>query len=316
MLNHAMKIIFAGTPSFAEIALEELLHSSHQIVAVYTQPDKPAGRGLKVKPSPVKALAETYHLPIYQPKTLKDSYEQERLANFQADVMVVAAYGLLLPQAVLQLPKWGCINIHPSLLPRWRGAAPIQRTIYAGDTVTGVTIMQMDQGLDTGPMLLQEKYKLEADETSQTLHDKLAKLGAKALIVALDQLAQGQLQAIPQDHAQATYAHKISKEEALIDWLRPAIALEREIRAFNPWPVAYTSWHEQSLRIWEAKALAETTTATPRTILHASREGIDIATGKGILRLLEVQLPGGKKISVADFYNAKQHELIIGEHFI
>lgn len=311
-----LKIIFAGTPEFAVCALEELLHSHHQIVAVYTQPDRPKGRGLKLTPGPVKELALSYQLPIYQPASLKDAYEQERLAHFSADVMVVAAYGLLLPAAVLSLFPLGCINIHPSLLPRWRGAAPIQRTIYSGDTLTGVSIMQMDQGLDTGPVLLQRHYELKSDETSQTLHDILAKLGAKALIETLDLLHEKKITATPQDNTLATYAEKISKEEALIDWIQPAAELEREIRAFNPWPVAYTSWHGQNLRIWSAKMIAENHTVSPRTIVQASTEGIDIATGKGVLRLLSVQLPGGKVLSIADFYNARRKELIVGEHFI
>lgn len=314
----ALNIIFAGTPEFAAIALEALIHSTHQVVAVFTQPDRPAGRGLKLKPSPVKELALHYHLPLYQPKSLKETHEQDLLAGFAADVMVVAAYGMLLPTSVLTIPRLGCINIHPSLLPRWRGAAPIQRTIFAGDTETGVTIMQMDAGLDTGPILLQRHYSLAKEETSQSLHDKLAKLGAQALLATLDLLANQQLVPKPQDNDHATYAAKISKEEALIDWTRPAIQLEQEIRAFNPWPVAYTSWRDQPLRIWQAKAIkhAKNPTAAPRTILQASREGVDIATGVDALRLLQVQLPGGKPMAIADFYNARQNELIVGEHFV
>lgn len=312
-----LNIIFAGTPEFAAVALEALVHTSHHIVAVYTQPDRPAGRGLKLTPSAVKTLAVHYKLPVYQPKSLKESHEQEVLASFNADVMVVAAYGLLLPSAVLRLPRLGCINIHPSLLPRWRGAAPIQRTLFAGDTETAVTIMQMDEGLDTGPILLVKPYTLSSDETSQTLHDTLAKIGAQALIESLDLLAQGKISPRAQDNDLATYAHKISKEEALIDWTRPAVELEREIRAFNPWPVAYTTWQSQSLRIWEAKALTDYAhNAVPRTILKASHEGIDVATGVGALRLLRVQLPGGKAMSAADFYNARRDELLPGQHLI
>lgn len=312
----SLKIVFAGTPSFAAIALEALVHSDHQVVAVYTQPDRPAGRGLKVTQSPVKESALLYQLPVYQPTSLKSSYEEDRLARFQADVMVVAAYAMLLPAPILRIPRLGCINIHPSLLPRWRGAAPIQRTIFAGDTITGVSIMQMDQGLDTGPILLQRQYVLDPEETSQSLHDKLAHLGADALIETLNLLAQSQIEAKPQDNTATTYAHKISKEEALIDWMRPAEELAYEIRAFNPWPVAYTSWNGQNLRIWKAKTIVNDQQAEPRTIIHAGRDGIDIATGKGVLRLLEVQLPGGKILPIADFYNAKHDVLIVGKHFI
>lgn len=315
MPTSPLKIIFAGTPQFAAVALEALLHSPHHLVAVYTQPDRPAGRGLKLTASPVKQLALQHQLPLYQPKTLKDEHEQTVLAGLQADVMVVAAYGMLLPEPVLRIPRLGCINIHPSLLPRWRGAAPIQRTIFAGDKTTGVTIMQMDAGLDTGPLLLQRTYTLTEDETSQTLHDKMAILGATALLETLDLLAQEKAQPQPQDNDLAMYAHKISKEEALIDWTRPAIELEQEIRAFNPWPVAYTSWQSKNLRIWQAKAIiSDNHTAEPRTILAASKDGIDIATGVGALRLLQLQLPGGKVMSATDFYNAHRNALIIGDH--
>lgn len=316
MTEHSLKIIFAGTPDFASVALEALIGTKHKIIAVYTQPDKPSGRGLKIKPSPVKQLAQHFNLPLYQPTTLKDVYEQERLAKLDADVMVVAAYGMLLPSQVLHTPRLGCINIHPSLLPRWRGAAPIQRTIHAGDSISGVTIMQMDEGLDTGPILSQHQYVLEPDETSQSLHDVMAKLGAQALISTLDLLAQGRIDPQSQDNARATYAHKISKEEALIDWNQPAIELEWMIRAFNPWPVAHTTWQNQPLRIWSAKAVNQDTEASPRTIVNVSEEGVDIATGKGILRLKQVQLPGAKAISIADFYHAKRHELKVGDHLI
>lgn len=312
----SLKIIFAGTPEFAALALEALIHSPHQVIAVYTQPDRPAGRGLKLTPSPVNELANQYQLPVYQPTSLKDAYEAERLASFKADVMVVAAYGMLLPSSVLRIPRLGCINIHPSLLPHWRGAAPIQRALFAGDAITGVTIMQMDAGLDTGPILLQRQYVMDPDENSETLHDKLAKLGADALIETLNLLAQDKVIAKPQDNNQATYAHKISKEEALIDWTQPAIQLEYEVRAFNPWPIAHTSWQGQNLRIWQAKAIAQDHTVSPRTLLSASRIGIDIATGEGVLRLLQLQQAGGKVLSVADFYNAKHDALIVGERFI
>lgn len=315
MVTPSLKIIFAGTPEFAAVALEALVHSSHQVIAVYTQPDRPAGRGLKLTPSPVKAVSLNYQIPVHQPTSLKDEYEQALLRGFNADVMVVAAYGMLLPATILDIPRLGCINIHPSLLPRWRGAAPIQRAIFAGDTITGVTIMQMDPGLDTGPILSQCQYVIDPTETSQTLHDELAKLGAMVLIETLNLLATDSIKAQPQNNALATYANKISKEEALIDWMQPAVELEHEVRAFNPWPVAYTSWKGQNLRIWQAKAIAKDHEVEPRTLLHASRDGIDIATGKGVLRLLQVQLPGGKAMPIADFYNARQHELVVGEKF-
>lgn len=315
MSTTPLNIIFAGTPAFAAIALEYLMQSSHRIIAVYTQPDKPAGRGLNVLQSPVKMLALDAELPIYQPSSLCHPETQQILTELHADIMVVAAYGLLLPAAVLAIPRLGCINIHPSLLPRWRGAAPIQRSILAGDVVTGITIMQMDQDLDTGPLLVQHQYAMNEEETSDTLHHTLAKMGAQALIEALDGISQKTLQPIPQEAALATYAPKIRKEEALLDWSQPAIVLERKIRAFNPWPVAHTLWQGQVMRIWEAKALAQPASLAPGRLVSVSHAGIAIATSDGILQLQRLQLPGGKPISANDFYNAKQNKLIVGHLF-
>jgi len=317
-VTHPLKIIFAGTPSFAKVALKALLSTSHQIVAVLTQIDKPAGRGLQLSMSPVKMLAIEHNLPIYQPNTLKDETVQAILRKYKADIMVVAAYGMLLPKVVLSIPRLGCLNIHPSLLPRWRGAAPIQRTIMAGDKVSGVTIMQMDEGLDTGPILLQQPYQLNESETSQTLHDEMAEMGAKCLIETLNLIVNNSLVATPQENDKATYASKITKEEALIDWSQDAHSLEHQIRGLNPKPVAYTIWNGERLKIWMAKALNYQSKSfnAPGTILEANTQGIDIETGKkGILRLLELQLPGSKKVDVKDFFHAKQQALSLTKKF-
>jgi methionyl-tRNA formyltransferase len=308
----SFNIIFAGTPEFSATTLSALLHSNHKVKAVYTQPDRPAGRGRKLTASAVKLLALQHQLPVYQPVTLRDVSEQEILANLQADIMVVVAYGLILPLPVLQAPTHGCLNIHASLLPHWRGAAPIQRSILAGDVKTGITIMQMDEGLDTGDMLYKVECPIEARDTSHTLHDKLAKLGAEALLVTLDRLAAQTIHPEQQDNTHASYAHKISKEEATLDWSLPATELNRKIRAFNPWPVAQTTMNGEILRVWQAEVIDKPLPhSMPGKILHVSHDGIEVATGQGVLRLLKMQLPGGRVLSVVDMVNAKRDQFII-----
>ena len=299
-----MKIVFAGTPEFAVPTLRMLLDSAHQVCAVYTQPDRPAGRGRRLRPGPVKVLADTHGLAIVQPDSLTGRDEIERLAAFQADLMVVVAYGLLLPQAVLDAQRLGCINIHASLLPRWRGAAPIQRAILAGDEKTGVTLMQMAKELDAGPMLKQTECPIMPHESAAELHDRLALLGADALKTVLPVIEAGAVRPQPQDEGGVTYARKVEKSEALMDWSGPAHALERQVRAFNPWPVAYTSFKGDLLRIWRAEALVQRTDAFPGSILESEAGRMDIATGNGVLRLFEVQLASKKRMPVQPFLNA------------
>ena len=290
-----MRILYAGTPAFAAAALAALLDGGHDVVHVLTQPDRPAGRGLKPQASAVKQLALTRQLPLSQPATLRDSALTAQLAGLHAEVMVVAAYGLMIPEALLQLPSRGCLNIHASLLPRWRGAAPIQRAILAGDRESGVTIMQMDAGLDTGAMLLAQAVPIAADDTAQTLHDKLAAIGAQLLLRTL----QDQPQPVAQDSACASYAAKISKAEAHIDWTRPAVEIDRLIRAFNPAPGAYTTWNGQALKIWRAEPAVAT--ATPGTVVQADHNGVVVAAGGGAIRLLEMQRAGGKRLAPRQF---------------
>jgi methionyl-tRNA formyltransferase len=310
-MHESLKIVFAGTPEFAAQALQALLESEHRVMAVYAQPDRPAGRGRKLVQGPVKQLALAHQVPVYQPKTLKDKAEQAKLAELDADLMVVAAYGLLLPQAVLDTPRLGCINIHASLLPRWRGAAPIQRAILAGDRETGITIMQMEAGLDTGPMLYRMKCPIEADDTGGSLHDRLAGLGAEALLQALPGLAAGSLTPEPQDDSLANYASKLDKQESLIDWRQPAQQIERQVRAFNPWPVAQTRYQDKAMRIWQAVVLPDGSSLAPGSVVAAGKAGIDVATGQGLLRILRLQMPGKRAMTSGEFLNAHRVEGIV-----
>lgn len=311
-MQSPLNIIFAGTPHFAAQHLDALISSKHRVVAVYTKPDSPAGRGKKLQASAVKQLAEQHQLPIYQPATLKSQESQQQLAAIEADIMVVVAYGLILPKAVLDTPPLGCINVHGSLLPRWRGAAPIQRAIWAGDQQTGVTIMQMDEGLDTGPSLYKASLTLAVDETSATLYDRLAEQGPSALLTALDKMTKGQLIAEDQDNAQANYAEKLSKREAHINWHQPAAQLERNVRAFNPWPVAYFKIADSNIKIWRASVCPLAHSAPPGTIITADKSGIVIATGEQGLRLEMLQFPGKKAMTVADILNSRKDVFQVG----
>lgn len=304
-MSQSLNIVFAGTPDFAAVHLQALLDSEHKVVAVYSQPDRPAGRGKKLLASPVKQLAQQHDIPVYQPLSLRDTQAQQELAALNPDVMVVVAYGLILPQVVLDIPRLGCVNVHASLLPRWRGAAPIQRAVEAGDAESGVAIMQMEAGLDTGPVLVEVRTAIGAAETGGSLHDKLAKLGGPALLEALAQLRDGTAQPQVQDDARANYAGKITKEEARIDWNRPAAELARLVRAFNPFPVCWTEYADnkgkpQRLRIYAARHEQGCHTDIPGTILSADDEGILVACGREALRLTQLQLPGKKALPVAE----------------
>jgi methionyl-tRNA formyltransferase len=315
MSHTPLRIIFAGTPEFAANCLGALLETDHEIVAVYTQPDRPAGRGRKLRPGPVKQLAQQHDLPVYQPLSLKAESEQAALKALDADLMIVVAYGLLLPQAVLDTPRLGCINVHASLLPRWRGAAPIHRALLAGDACTGITIMQMDAGLDTGDMLCKAECPILPQDTSGSLHDRLAELGARTLVECLTPLASGALIPEVQDNAQACYAHKLEKQEAQIDWSQPAELIVRRVRGFNPWPVAYTRLGEDNLRIWSATADIQTCDAEPGTIIESSAEVIRVAAGEGSVLLTELQLPGGKPQPIKTLMNAHQARFAAGVRF-
>lgn len=303
-MSRSLRIVFAGTPEFAASHLQALLDSEHSVIAVYTQPDRPAGRGQKLTPSPVKQLASKHNITVLQPLNLRSTEAQQELAAFNADLMVVVAYGLILPQAVLDSPRLGCINSHASLLPRWRGAAPIQRAIEAGDTESGITVMQMEAGLDTGPMLLKVKTPILATDTAGSLHDRLATLGPDAVLQAIQGLADGSINAEKQLEGLATYAHKLNKQAALIDWQRPAAALDCQIRAMHPWPVAHTTLAGETLKIHTAQVSEGH--GQPGEILSAEREGLLVACGEQALRLTHLQLPNGKALAFSDLLNSKK----------
>ncbi|MFJ4376001.1 methionyl-tRNA formyltransferase [Pseudomonas japonica] len=305
-----MRIVFAGTPEFAAEHLKALLASQHEIIAVYTQPDRPAGRGQKLMPSPVKQLAVDNGIPVLQPPTLRNPEAQAELAALQPDLMVVVAYGLILPQVVLDIPKHGCINSHASLLPRWRGAAPIQRAVQAGDAESGVTVMRMEAGLDTGPMLLKVSTPITAEDTGGSLHDRLAELGPPAVLQAIAGLDAGTLPGEVQDDALATYAHKLNKDEARLDWSRPAVELERLVRAFNPWPICHSSLGGEALKVLAA-TVADGKGA-PGEIVSASKDGLVVACGAGALCLTRLQLPGGKALNFSDLFNSRREKFTPG----
>lgn len=308
-----MRIVFAGTPEFAAQHLQALIDAGREVVAVYTQPDRPAGRGQKLMPSPVKQLALQHAIPVHQPQTLRDPDAQAELASLQADLMVVVAYGLILPQAVLDMPRLGCINSHASLLPRWRGAAPIQRAIEAGDAESGVTVMQMEAGLDTGPMLLKVSTPIAADDTGGSLHDRLAALGSNAVIEAVAALEAGTLVGEVQDDSLATYAHKLNKDEARLDWTRPAVELERRVRAFHPWPICHSVLDGTAVKIHAAELGSGQ--GTPGQITDAGKDGLEVACGNGSLRLTRIQLAGGKPLAFSDLFNSRREQFTSGKAF-
>ncbi|UTZ36127.1 methionyl-tRNA formyltransferase [Vibrio campbellii] len=315
-MSQSLRIVFAGTPDFAARHLAALLSSEHEVIAVYTQPDRPAGRGKKLTASPVKTIALEHDIPVYQPENFKSDEAKQELADLNADIMVVVAYGLLLPQVVLDTPKLGCINVHGSILPRWRGAAPIQRSIWAGDAETGVTIMQMDIGLDTGDMLKIAALPIEASDTSASMYEKLADLGPDALIDCLADIAAGKAKPVKQDDELANYAKKLSKEEARIDWNDDAAHIERCVRAFNPWPMSHFEAAENSIKVWQSRVEEQTSDKPAGTILQADKTGIYVVTGNGVLVLEQLQVPGKKAMSVQDILNSRASWFEVGSQLV
>ena len=318
-----LNIIFAGTPHFAAEHLAALIASEHNIVAVYCPPDKPAGRGKKLSPCATKQLALTNNIIVEQPVNFKATSDQEKLAQYNADIMIVVAYGLLLPEVILTTPRLGCINVHGSLLPSWRGAAPIQRSLEAGDKITGVTIMQMDKGLDTGDMILKTQCPIKETDTSASLYEKLAEIGPAALIDTISIMAQESYQAnehnTPQDNALATYAHKLEKSEAELDWQLSAQELQRKIRAYNPWPVAQFTFEESEaknhcIRVWQSSVVTLKEHATPGTIISVNKNGIVVATNDEALCIESLQLPGKKALPVKDLLNGRSDWFVVGSH--
>lgn len=303
-----MKIIFCGTPDFSVPPLECLVASEHEVVAVFTQPDKPKGRGQKEQKTPVKLAAEAHNIPVFQPSDMKNEVTQQLIASFQADLMVVVAYGLIIPQAVLDMPKHGCWNIHASILPRWRGAAPIHRALLAGDQTTGISIMQMEAGLDTGPVFRIYPTAIEADDTGQSLHDRLSEMGGMAIMDCIEALEQGSLdQPTTQNSDLATYAHKLTKSESAINWQQSATVIERQIRAFNPWPGSQCEIADQPLKIWQAHVVPGQSDHAPGQIAQADKKNLVIQCGTDQLALTEIQKPGKKRMPIAAFMgNQKQ----------
>ncbi len=305
-MNDGLRIVFAGSPEFSVPALDAVIRSTHSVVAVYTQPDRPAGRGRNLRTSAVKQAAERHKIKVVQPTDFSAPGVLDTLQQLNADLMIVVAYGLILPQAVLDTPALGCWNIHASLLPRWRGAAPIQRAIVAGDRNTGVSIMQMDAGLDTGAVIASSEINIAEDDTGGSLHDRLAVLGASTLLPCIDKAAAGEaMESRVQDSSKACYAGKLSKQEAQINWSESAALIARKVRAFNPWPVAWTTLDGERVRIWSAIALPQSA-GEPGQTIATSAEGIDLSCGEGCLRITQLQKPGGKRISAADYLNARQ----------